>query len=354
MASEDEIFEEILKTEVSVDSVLKRINREEKELQSLKNEKDNAETKEKILAIEESIDEDKKWISMQKKSQPEVVIPPPPPKIDDIVANDTEIIRICSEISTFLNNNANNHYTTEYIQAINRASAQPTLANNKFLHHNKVTATLSNHWDLFAFIDPVKWYVRDIIKPKGLSISINLKTAIEAMESSLKWFNVTAPAERRSRRENMVERAERRATWTPLFSNAEILSSHEDSDDIGKATRVLPLAFMPGHIPMPAAERRGPYYRNLKQVNGISCRLPGVPFFQEIYDNVLLKPGDGMIDRNIAIQYVSLVLQLHRRIQAIMVENGFQQGGKRKRTIKRGRKTRKTKMYKKIRTNRKK
>jgi hypothetical protein len=174
---------------------------------------------------------------------------------------------------------------------------------------------------------------------------------LSAIESMGKKLNITLSAERKR---SMVETAERRPVWTPLFSNAEILSSHEDSDDIGKATRVLPLAFMPGHIPMPAAERRGPYYRNLKQVNGISCRLPGVPFFQEIYDNVLLKPGDGMIDRNIAIQYVSLVLQLHRRIQAIMIENGFQQGGKIKRTIKRGRKTRKTKMYKKIRTNRKK
>lgn len=324
MATEDEIFEEILKTEVSVDSVLKRIDREEKELQSLKNEKDNAETKEKILAIEESIDEDKKWISMQKKSQPEVVIPPPPPpKIDDIVANDTEIIRIISEISTFLDNNANNHYITEYIQAINRASAQPTLANNKFLHQNKVTATLSTHWDLFAFIDPVKWYVRDIIKPKGLSISRNLKTAIESMESSLKWFNLVDRI--------TVSRTAKRPiqkTWTPLFSNAEILSSDEDD-------------MMP--------------YVDLSRRKQIYSSVPvyGVPFFQDIY-NVLLKPRYGSIDTKIAIQYVSLVLQLHRRIQAIMVENGFQQGGKRKRTIKKGRKTRKTKMYKKIRTNRKK
>ena len=344
MASEDDLWEQMLKTEVSVDSVLKRIDREEKELQSLKDEKDTAETKEKILAIEESIDEDKKWISMQTKSQPEVVIPPPP-KIDDIVAKDTEIRRICKEISTFFRNNANNHSITEFTKAINRASAQPTLANNIVLY--------------WIFIDSVKWYVRDIIKPKGLSISPNLKTAIEAMEFSLKWFNLTAPAEERRQRENMVERAERRTNWTPLFSSAEILSSHEDSDDIGKTTRVLPLAFMPGHIPMPEAlraeVRRGPpfsenlrkYYRNLKQVNGISCRLPGVPFFQEIYDNVLLKPGDGMIDRNIAIQYVSLVLQLHRRIQAIMIENGFQQGGKIKRTIKR-RKTKKAKKSKKM------
>ena len=36
MASEDELWEQMLKTEVSVDSVLKRIDREEKELQYLK------------------------------------------------------------------------------------------------------------------------------------------------------------------------------------------------------------------------------------------------------------------------------------------------------------------------------
>jgi hypothetical protein len=268
MASEDEMWDEMLKTEVSVDSVLKRIDREKKELQSLKDEKDTAETKEKILAIEESIDEDKKWISMQKKSQPEVVITQPPPKIDDIVANDTEIIRICSEISTFLINNANHRYITELVQARHRGSAK---------------------YNIPSFIGPIRWYVRDIIKPKGLSIT-NLKKDIEAMETSLKWINVVdLPAER---------------TIQNRFYG--------------------------------------------------SVSVYGVPFFQEIYDNVLLKPGDGMIDRNIAIQYVSLVLQLHRRIQAIMVENGFQQGGKRKTTIKRGRKTRKTKMYKKIRTTRKK
>ena len=57
MATEDEIWEEMLKTEVSVDSVLKRIYREEKELQLLKsvkelhlskNEIDNAEINKKI------------------------------------------------------------------------------------------------------------------------------------------------------------------------------------------------------------------------------------------------------------------------------------------------------------------
>jgi hypothetical protein len=44
------------------------------------------------------------------------------PPIDDIVANDPEIRRICSEISTFLSTNANVFYVTEYAQAISRAS----------------------------------------------------------------------------------------------------------------------------------------------------------------------------------------------------------------------------------------
>jgi hypothetical protein len=280
MATEDEMWEEMLKTEVSVDSVLKRIDREEKELQLLKNEKDNAETNKKILAIEESIDEDKKWISMQKKSQPEVVIPPPP-KIDDIVANDPEIIRICSEISTFLSNTAKDYYITEFAHARNRGSAEfnlPMIAINEYRYKPTDTIFYPN-----TFIEPVKWYVREIIKPKGYAIVPNLKTAIEAMEKSLN----------------------------------DLMDSPN------------------------------PEYR--------SVSVYGVIFFQEIYEHVLLKSGNGIfVDRNIAIQYVSLVLQLHRRIQEIMVENGFQQGGKRKRTIKKGRKTRKTKMYKKIRTNRKK
>lgn len=288
MASEDELWEQMLKTEVSVDSVLSRIHKDEEELNSLKDAKDNAETKEKILAIEESIDEDKKWISMQKKSQPDVVITQPPPKIDDIVANDTEIIRICSEISTFLSNNANNSYISEFVGFRNRASMGynlPMLAINDYRYKPTDTIFYPN-----TFIEPVKWYVRDIIKPKGFSTVPDLKTAIEAMEKSL---NVTL-----------------------------------SDDNIFKAMDIW---------------NNG---RNLKNVYG-SVSVYGVLYFQEIYNNVLLKPWDGLIDKNIARQYVSLVLQLHRRIQAIMVENGFQQGGKIKRTIKR-RKTKKAKKSKKM------
>jgi hypothetical protein len=64
----------------------------------------------------------------------------------------------------------------------------------------------------------------------------------------------------------------------------------------------------------------------------------GIPHLDPLYHYVLLKPGEGMIDKNTARQYVNLILQLYRRIQTILVENGFQQGGKKnnnKQTIKR-------------------
>jgi hypothetical protein len=223
---------------------------------------------EKIVVIEESLDQDKQWISLQQNNDVTTKPHPPPQWIDDIVANDTEIIRICGEISTFLSNNARPDEITEFFRARNSGSAQFKLP------------ILGSGPD--TFIDPVKWYVREIIKPNGSSIVPNLKTAIEGMEKSL---NVTL-----------------------------------SDDNIIKAS-------------------------NLKHVYA-SVQLRGVLYFQEIYNVVLLRewrPHGGIIDKNIARQYVSLVLQLHRRIQAIMVENGFQQGGKIKRTNKR-RKTKKAKM----------
>lgn len=224
---------------------------------------------EKIVVIEESLDQDKQWISLQQKNGVITQPLPSPHWIDDIVANDTEIIRICGEISTFLSNNARLNEITEFFRARNNGSAQFNLP-----------MLYSGRQD--TFIEPVKWYVREIIKPNGSTMVANLKTAIEGMEKSL---NVTL-----------------------------------SDDNIGKTSN-------PKHV-----------YS--------SVHIPGVLYFQEIYNVVLLRewrPHGGIIDKNIARQYVSLVLQLHRRIQAIMVENGFQQGGKIKRTIKR-RKTKKAKM----------
>ena len=348
MATEDEIWEKMLKTEVSVDSVLKRIyreekelqllksvkelhlskneieinkkiDREEKELQLLKNEKDIAEINKKILAIEESIYDDKEWISMQKKSQPELVIPPPP-KIDDIVANDPEIRRICRELSTFLETNANHSYVINYEQQTSKVLHPSPLYINK---------NRSKHTDkLFyptTFIEPVKFYVRSIPEYPLYNPQISMAALEYSLNNTLSDAN--------------LGRA----------SSADV-SSHES------------------------------YMKSVYS----SVKITGsIPHLDPLYFDVLLKQRDGMIETNIARQYLGLILQLYRRIQAILVENGqeleippslmnlnwndtkFKEivkkwiagitaRGKRKRTIKKGRKTRKTKMYKKIRTNRKK
>ena len=372
MATEDEIWEEMLKTEVSVDSVLKRIyreekelqllksvkelhlskneieinkkiDREEKELQLLKNEKDIAEINKKILAIEESIYDDKEWISMQKKSQPELVIPPPP-KIDDIVANDPEIRRICRELSTFLETNANHSYVINYEQITSKALDPSPLYINK--NRSKPTDKL---FYPTTFIEPVKHYVRNFPKAP-LS---NPQIAIAALEDSLN--NTLSDA-------NLG-----RASSAYVSSHESYMKSVYSSNQKAKFYMAEAIAV---RIPGSIGHLNPLYFGLLKQREG-----GYIPFNRN--------QRDGMIETNIARQYLGLMLQLYRRIQAILVENGeeleippslmnlnwndtkFKEivkkwiagitaRGKRKKTIKKGRKTRKTKMYKKIRTNRKK
>ena len=343
MATEDEIWEEMLKTEVSVDSVLKRIYREEKELQLLKNEKDIAEINKKILAIEESIYDDKEWISMQKKSHPELVILPPP-KIDDIVANDPEIRRICRELSTFLETNANHSYVINYEQQTSKALDPSPLYINK--KRSKPTDKL---FYPTTFIEPVKHYVRSIPEYP----LYNPQIAIAALEDSLN--NTLSDA-------NLG-----RASSHDVSSQESYMKSVYSSNQKAKIYMAEAIAV---RIPGSIGHLNPLYFGLLKQREG-----GYIPFNRN--------QRDGMIETNIARQYLGLMLQLYRRIQAILVENGeeleippslmnlnwndtkFKEivkkwiagitaRGKRKKTIKKGRKTRKTKMYKKIRTNRKK
>ena len=101
---------------------------------------------------------------------------------------------------------------------------------------------------------------------------------------------------------------------------------------------------------------RGPYMmsntdhnQHKKRVFG-SVQIPGgIPHLMMLYE-ILLKPGQGMIELNTARQYVTLILQLYIRIQEILVENGFQQGGKKRRkqtkTKRKRRQTKKRRTYK--------
>lgn len=222
------------------------------------------------------------------------------PPIEDIVANDREIRIICSEIATFLSNNSNVFYVTEYAQAINRASVNynnPSLSINEYRY--KPTDTL---FYPTTFIEPVKFFVRNATKPNRPQM-YNPQTAIETLERSL----------------------------NNTLSDANI--GRASSADVSSRG----LYFMPNVDPNP----------NIKSVYR-SVQIPNsIPHLDLLY-HILLRPGEGMIDTNIARQYVNLILQLYRRIQVILVENGIQQGGKKRR-----RRTRKVKNKKSKKQNKK-
>ena len=210
---------------------------------------------------------------------PHILVGPRLPPIDDIVSNDPEIRRICSEISIFLSTNANVFYVTEYAHSTSNAGIRSPISINEF---RKATDTL---FYPTTFIEPVKFFVRNATKPNRLPM-YNPQISIAALEDSLN--NTLSDAN--------IERA----------SSADVSS-------------------------------RGPYFmpnvdlnQNMKRVYR-SVQITGsIPHLDPLY-HILLRPGEGMIEKNIARQYVNLVLQLYRRIQAILVENGIQQGGKKKR-----------------------
>lgn len=222
---------------------------------------------------------------------PHNLVGPRLPPIYDIVANDPEIRRICSEISIFLSTNANNSYVIDYERSYNAYlfnynrsvtgdNVIPPLSINEY--RSKPTDTL---FYPTTFIEPVKFFVRNAAKPNR-SPMYNSQTAIATLEDSL----------------------------NNTLSNANIERA-SSADELSRGLYFMPYA--------PSNPNKKTLYR--------SVQIPaGIPHLNPLYD-ILLKPGEGMIELNTARQYVTLILQLYRRIQAILVENGFQQGGKKKR-----------------------
>jgi len=214
---------------------------------------------------------------------PQNLVGPRLPPIDDIVANDPEIRRICSELATFLVTKANNSYVIDYAHATGRAAVGyniPTLSINEYRKNPTDTLFYPT-----TFIEPVKFFVRNATKPNRPQM-YNPQTAIAILENSL----------------------------NNTLSDANIgRASGSDVSSRGSY-------FMPNDDP-----------NQHKKIVFRSVQIPGgIPFLNELYD-ILLRPGEGMIETNTARQYVNLILQLYRRIQAILVENGFQQGGKKRR-----------------------
>lgn len=219
---------------------------------------------------------------------PHNLVGPRLPPIDDIVANDPEIRRICSELSTFLETKANHSYVIDYVHLFNsytaynpHPSGPPALSINEYRY--KPTDTL---FYPTTFIELVKFFVRNAIKPNSRQTMYNPQAEIATLENSLN--NTLSP--------DNIGRA--------------------GSSDVSSR----------GHVVMPYADLN----QNMKSVYR-SVQIPGgIPHLVTLYD-ILLRPGQGMIETNTARQYVNLILQLYRRIQTILVENGFQQGGKKRR-----------------------
>ena len=239
--------------------------------------------------------------------EPHNLVGPRLPPIDDIVANDPEIRRICSELSTFLSDTANNSYVINYVHSFNsytaynpHPSGPPALSINEYRY--KPTDTL---FYPTTFIEPVKFFVRNAIKPNSRQTMYNPQAEIATLENSL----------------------------NNTLSDANI--GRAGSSDVSS---------------------RGPYMSNTdhnqhKKSVYRSVQIPaGITHLMTLYD-ILLRPGEGMIELNTARQYVNLILQLYRRIQTILVENGFQQGGKKKKrrqtkTKRKRRQTKKRRTYK--------
>ena len=230
---------------------------------------------------------------------PHNLVGPRLPPIDDIVANDPEIRRICNELSTFLSNAANNSYVINYAHSFNSyTSSHPHPSNSPTLSINEFRKTSTD--TLFyptTFIEPVKFFVRNAIKPNRPPM-YNPQAEIATLENSL----------------------------NNTLSDANI--GRAGSSDVSS---------------------RGPYMSNTdhnqhKKSVYRSVQIPaGITHLMTLYD-ILLRPGEGMIELNTARQYVTLILQLYRRIQAILVENGFQQGGKKRRRQTKKRQTKKRKI----------
>ena len=219
---------------------------------------------------------------------PHNLVGPRLPPIDDIVANDPEIKRICAELSTFLETKANNSYVINYAQSFNsymslhpHPSQPPALSINQYRY--KPTDTL---FYPTTFIEPVKFFVRNAIKPNSRQTMYNPQAEIATLENSLN--NTLSP---------------------------DNLGRASSSDVSSRGPYMMPYADLNQH--------KKSVYRSV-QIPG------GIPHLMTLYD-ILLRPGEGMIETNTARQYVNLILQLYRRIQTILVENGFQQGGKKKR-----------------------
>jgi len=239
---------------------------------------------------------------------PQNLVGPRLPPIDDIVANDPEIRRICNELATLSNKLIGNYKEN----IVNIASGQLNSYHQPPFNQQqyKQPPLILEGWGNITentLIQQIKYYVRMATNPDpNRRRSFNFQQAIDALQTTI--------------RDNLNTK----------------YNSAVQADNISRQNAM-------GFIQNPNAntERfwgtRGNVVLGAGSIGGI---------FQQIIFSTNYAGGPPINDVR---RYCDLILQLYRRIQAILVENGFQQGGKKRRrqTKKRQTKKRKIKQTKK-------
>ena len=220
---------------------------------------------------------------------PHNLVGPRLPPIDDIVANDPEIRRICSELAILSNNLIGNHKEDimNLARGLGQSYHQAPFNQQQYWQPPLILEGWGNITEN-SLIQQIKFYVRMATnQDPNRRRSSNFQEAITELENSI------------------------RDVLTTKYNSAAEQDSRNRSNSI---------VFMP-------------YAR--ENVEGVAASVTlgagsigGI--FKHIID-IISRIYGGRPPINDVRRYCDLILQLYRRIQAILVENGFQQGGKKRR-----------------------
>jgi hypothetical protein len=220
---------------------------------------------------------------------PQNLVGPRLPPIDDIVANDPEIRRICSELATLSNNLIFNNKE----KIMNLASGQSQSYHQAPFNQQQYwqPPLILEGWGNITentLLQQIKWYVRMATNPDpNRRRSFNFQPAIDALQNTIQdklntKYNSAAQQDSRN------------------MSIGHFIPNPNANKEMFWGT--------PGNVVLGAGSIGGIF----SQILGSTNYAGGPPI-------------------NDVRRYSDLILQLYRRIQAILVENGFQQGGKKKR-----------------------
>jgi hypothetical protein len=117
---------------------------------------------------------------------PHNLVGPRLPPIDDIVANDPEIRRICSELATLINNSAiNKTRLVESSQGLSRAYHTAPYQHQQYMPQPPIYEGWGNVTEN-TFLQEIKYYVRMATNPDpNRRRSFNFQQSIDALQTTI-------------------------------------------------------------------------------------------------------------------------------------------------------------------------